>query len=203
VAALGVMASVAGCATTPAPAQRAASPDTLSALAAAPRIVAVHYHDVGPEGQYRDAFVMGGAPVARIKARVLDRLRMRLSLTGVRDVTAPRFPYREPGAGEVEPSAARLRRTYRTGYVLDFSTPWRYVPNDGRFPGNVAVHARLVRLDDLVVLWAGQCTFAPEPLRGPPLAGRRAEEIYTKTVLERADRCADDLVTHLLGGARP
>jgi len=197
------MASVDGCAPTPVPVQRAASPDTLAALAAAPRIIAVHYHDLGPEGLAADGFLMGGAPVARIKARFLDRLRTRLSLTGVRDVTKPRFPYREPGAVEGEPSAARLQRTYRTGYVLDFYTPWRYVPNDGRLTGNVTVQARLVRLDDLVVLWARLCSFSPEPLLGPPLAGRMAEEIYTKTALERADGCADDLVTHFLTGARP
>ncbi|HSF04700.1 MAG TPA: hypothetical protein VLG10_02820 [Methylomirabilota bacterium] len=182
---------------------RAASPATLAALAAAPRIIAVHYLEVGPEGQHRDAFLISGTPVARIKARFLDRLPAQLALSGVRDVAEPRFPYRELAAVELEPSAARLQRTYRSGYVFDFYAPWRYVPNEGRLTGKITVYARLVRLEDLAVLWARQCSFAAEPLRGPPVAGRRAEEIYTAAALERADRCAEDLVTHFLGGARP
>lgn len=179
VAALGVMASVEGCASMPRPQERAASPETLATLATAPQIIVVHYHDVRPEGEYPGAFLksVSGALVARIKARFLGGVRERLSPTGVRDVTTPRFPYREPGVAVDEPSVARLQRTYRTGYVFDFYVPWRYIPSDG----NVTVQARLVRLDDLAVLWARQCTFLPDSAR--------------------ADRCADDLVVDFLTGA--
>lgn len=186
-AAAAVTAGV-GCA-SPAPLSRAASPESIAALATAPRIAAVHYHDRGPMHDGDGALV--GAPVARVKARFLEGLRERLRLTAVRDVTEPRFPY---FCGSPGPSVTALQRTYHTGYVLDFYGPWRYVEVDDRGAvWQLPVQARLVSLDDLSVLWAHECRIQAEDLP----AG-----LATEPVLRRADGCADALLDHFLEAAR-
>jgi hypothetical protein len=193
-----VCASLAGCAPVPLPPAVAATPDTLAAIARAPRVLAVHYRDLEVDGDH----VYVGAPTARIKARFLDRVQTRLPLPALRDVTAPRFPYREPPA--IEASAARLQRTYRTGYVFDVYSLARHLDPAFRTFGDVTVHARLIRLDDLTVLWTRHCRFPADPLRRPGRPPRltSVEELYPPAALQRADDCADQLAEHLLSGAR-
>ncbi|PYN10680.1 MAG: hypothetical protein DME05_26610 [Candidatus Rokuibacteriota bacterium] len=103
------------------------------------------------------------------------------------------------------PDASHLKRTFGRGLAFDFYSPWRYLSTGGgSLGGPLTVQARLVRLDDLSVLWADSCSFDAGSFPNPLLFTRIAnvEQLYTPTALARAAGCADTLVARLLGTDR-
>jgi hypothetical protein len=187
-----------------------ARPETVAALTRESRVVAVHYHDLGTPGPLsvegtpgpRNAVLLA-APTRRIKERFLSSLRAVLGPHEIRNVADARFTYFEPR--RQEPDAAHLRRTFGRGLAFDFYSGWRVLPAAGGLvtTGKQTVRARLIRLDDLTVLWADECTFEPGPLPPPPTWPRTvgADGLYTPAALARADRCADALVAAFTGRA--
>jgi len=141
-----------------------------------------------------------GAPTAWIKDRFVASLEARLRLPQIRRVPEPRFAYME--RERVAPDAVALKRTFERGLVFDFYSRWQYLPaKGGRLYGQPKVQARLIRLDDLSVLWADSCSFDAGYVPPPPLLVRieSVEKLYTPAALDRASACADTLVARLLG----
>jgi len=186
-----------------------AAAESISALAGEPRIVAVHYHDLGTRGPLRDdagivrvRSVQMAAPTGLIQDRFVQSIRSRLGLPQIRSVPEPRFAYSPRG---LVPDASHLKRTFGRGLAFDFYSPWRYLSTGGgSLGGPLTVQARLVRLDDLSVLWADSCSFDAGSFPNPLLFTRIAnvEQLYTPTALARAAGCADTLVARLLGTDR-
>jgi hypothetical protein len=121
----------------------------------------------------------------------------------VRDVATSRFAYPDTqggfvGSGMYAPRVDRLRRTFRTGLVFDFYSPFVYTSGT---EVRLTVLGRLVRLDDESVLWARTCRFeasisrvalaTPEP---------HVEDVLAAAALGEADRCATELAAHFLAG---
>ena len=182
------------------------SPGTIAALSRERQIVAVHYHALGTPGPLHngsrlvDSSVSMGAPTAWIKDRFVQSLEARLGLQQIRNVPEPRFAYRV--AWSARPDAEALKRTFERGLVFDFHSWWQYLPaNGGRLHSQPEIQARLIRLDDLSVLWADSCSFDAGYLPQPPLFVRleSVEKLYTLAALDRASGCADTLVARLLG----
>jgi len=183
---------------------------TLTLLRTNPRIIAVHYRvpteliaaqktlvpgDSGP--------VLIDVPVARLKQRVLARLAVDVGLDNVRDVATGRFAY---ASFPDMPSVLRLRRTFRTGLVLDFHArnfDQRLVKDLAeRIWAEVLVAGRLVRLDDEVVLWQRPCRRRAKIAGFSIVYSIRLEDVE-KAVEGMADQCADELATSLLGRELP
>lgn len=199
---LVMIAGIAGGA-MPLPTRVTAAPATVASIAREPRIVAIHYHDLRPAGppeetRVRSGPVMLGAPTRRIKERFLASLPSAVGSPQIRRIAEPRFAYLGRG---VEPDPARLQRTFGRGLAFDFYSPWRYLPVAGGVVPAMTVHARLVRLDDLAVLWAETCMFEPGPLRPPPLFSQipGVEALLSPVALAGADRCGDTLVAAFTG----
>ncbi len=187
---------------------RAAERRTIAALTHERPIVAVHYHALRTPGPLHDgsrlvhSSVIMAAPTGWIKDRFVKSTEARLGLQQIRNVSRPRFAYRE---GErVTPDAAALKRTFERGLAFDFYSEWLYLlAAGGRLNGQPKVQARLLRLDDLSLLWADSCSFDAGTLPPPPLFVRleSVEQLYTPAALDRASGCADALVARLFGDA--
>jgi hypothetical protein len=140
------------------------------------------------------------APTGWIKDRFVQSLETRLGLRQIRNVPEPRFAYMK--RERVTPDAVALKRTFGSGLAFDFYSPWQYLPAaGGRLRGPPEVQVRLLRLGDLLLLWADSCSFDAGPLPPPPLFLRleSVEKLYTPAALDRASGCADTLVARLLG----
>ena len=167
-------------------------------------IVAVHYQDIIPPlppadgAPFKVRWASVGAPTRRIKERFLQGMRARLPSAEVRNLSEPRFPYLH----YLMPDPHWLKRTFGRGLAFDFYSPTQYVGGGGvaRFP--MAIHARLLRLDDLSLLWADSCSFESGPLVPFATELADAERTYTMAGLDRADRCADTLLAAFLGSGR-
>lgn len=199
--ALVLAAVAAGCG----PKRVVVAPDTVAALSREPRILAVHYYDLIPpppaaaSAMPAARWITMAAPTRRIKERFVREAQARLGLQNVRDVTEPRFAY----IYRFMPEVVWLQRTFGRGLVLEFYSPWR--PRQaGLREGSMVVHGRLLRLDDLAVLWADTCAFEPGTLAmpSPEAEAAGAEAFYTAEALQRADGCADALLADLLGSRR-
>ena len=183
-----------------------ATAETTASLAREPQIVAVHYHALGTPGPLHNGarLIQGSvsmaAPTGWIKDRFVQSLETRLGLQQIRNVPEPRFAYLE--RERVAPDARALKRTFARGLVFDFYSPWQYLPAAGgglyRPP---KIQVRLLRLDDLSLLWADSCSFDAGRLPPPPVFLRleSVEKLYTPAALDRASGCADILVARLLG----
>jgi hypothetical protein len=143
------------------------------------------------------------APTARIKRVFVEAVSAPGWLGPVRDVPTARFAYPDIAAGLTshwmyQPRVDLLRRTFRTGLVLDFYSPSGDTSNT---EVRLKILGRLVRLDDEAVLWAQTCVFdarvdrikvfVPEP---------SVEHVLTDVGLAAADRCARDLAESFLAG---
>jgi len=200
--------ALAGCSLSPP--RIAATPETIAVVTRESPIVAVHYQDIiqatpptdGAPSEPRWASV--GAPTRRIKERFLQGMRARLPSAEVRNVSEPRFAYL---VRYLIPDPHWLKRTFGRGLAFDFYSPRQSLHVGGgalRFPMMIpmTIHARLLRLDDLAVLWADSCTFEPGPLDRGAMTLPDAEHTYTTAGLDRADRCADTLLAAFLGPGR-
>ena len=203
-AALGIVLAAAGCASGPA--RVVGAPETVAALRSESRIVAVHYEDTawmsmpGENGKRQATWAMVGAPTRRIKDRFVQGMQRRLRPDGVRSIPEPRIAYL---GRAFMPEAHWLQRTFARGLVFDFYSP-RRLWRPGYPVAPAKIFARLVRLDDLAVLWADSCAFNPAPFQAPPEAARDGgpEALYTPAALGRADACAETLLTSILDGSR-
>jgi hypothetical protein len=183
-----------------------ATAETLASLAREPQIVAVHYHALGTPGPLHNGVrlvhgsVTMAAPTGWIKDHFVQSLETRLGLQ-IRNVPEPRFAYLE--RERVTPDARALKRTFERGLVFDFYSPWQYLPAEGGrlLHGPPKIQVRLLRLDDLSLLWADSCSFDAGRLPPPPVLLRleSVEKLYTPATLDRASSCADILVARLLG----
>jgi len=198
-----VMLVLPACASAP---RVPATAETIASLAREPQIVAVHYHALGTPGPLHvgghlvHRSVTMAAPTRWIKDRFVQSVESRLGLQQIRNVPEPRFAYLE--RSRVTPDAWLLKRTFERGLAFDFYSPWQYLPAaGGRLQGPPEVQVRLLRLDDLSLLWADSCSFDAGPLPPPPLFFRfeSVEKLYTPAALDRASGCADILVARLLG----
>jgi hypothetical protein len=147
---------------------------TIAALTHERQIIAVHYHALGTPGPLHNG------------VRLVDgSVRMAAPTGWIKD----RF---------VQSLETRLGR----GLVFDFYSPWRYLrAQGGRLDRPPEIQARLLRLDDLSLLWADSCSLDPGHLPPPPLFLRleNVEKLYTPAALDRASGCADTLVARLFG----
>ncbi|PYN85478.1 MAG: hypothetical protein DMD87_23165 [Candidatus Rokuibacteriota bacterium] len=183
-----------------------ATAETIASLARERQIVAVHYHALGTPGPLHNGArlvhgsVTMAAPTGWIKDRFVQSLEARLGLQQIRNVPEPRFAYLE--RERAAPDARALKRTFERGLVFDFYSPWQYLPAaGGRLYRASEIQVRLLRLDDLSLLWADSCSFDAGHLPPPPLFLRleSVEKLYTPAALGRASGCADVLVARLLG----
>jgi hypothetical protein len=204
--ALGLACVVlAGCSLSPP--RTAARPETIALVARESPIVAVHYQDIIPapppaEGAPSEArWASVAAPTRRIKERFLEGMRVRLPSAEVRNVSEPRFAYL---VRYLMPDPHWLKRTFGRGLAFDFYSPRQslHLGGGGVLRVPMTIHARLLRLDDLSVLWADSCSFEPGPLDPVATALADAERTYTMAGLDRADRCADTLLAAFLGPGR-
>lgn len=200
--------ALAGCSLSPP--RIAARPETIALVTRESPIVAVHYQDIIParppaeDAPSEPRWASVGAPTRRIKERFLQGMRARLPSVEVRNVSEPRFAYL---VRYLIPDPHWLKRTFGRGLAFDFYSPQQSVHVGGgvlRFPmmTSMTIHARLLRLDDLAVLWADSCTFEPGPLDRGAMTLPDVEHTYTTAGLDRADRCADTLLTAFLGPGR-
>ena len=201
-AALGLALLCAGCAAWP---HVAVAPDTVAALPHEPRVIAVHYHDLlAPRGLVEPGratftYVYAGAPTRRVKDRFVHGMQTTLALPDLRNVAEPRFMY--PGR-RFMPDPHWLQRTFERGLIFEFYSPTEMsVPARGRV---AKIHARLLRIDDLAVLWADSCSFETGPLQNLPVTAPidEAEPLYMPAALAKADACADRLLAGFLGTNR-
>src|SRR5206468_9115097 len=135
------------------------SAETLASLTHERQIVAVHYHALGTPGPLHNGArlvhgsVTMAAPTGWIKDRFVQSLEARLGLQQIRNVPEPRFAYLE--RERAAPDARALKRTFERGLVFDFYSPWQYLPAaGGRLYRASEIQVRLLRLDDLSLLWA-------------------------------------------------
>src|SRR5206468_296599 len=133
--------------------------EPIAALARERQIVAVHYHALGTPGPLHNGArlvhgsVTMAAPTGWIKDRFVQSLEARLGLQQIRNVPEPRFAYLE--RERAAPDARALKRTFERGLVFDFYSPWQYLPAaGGRLYRASEIQVRLLRLDDLSLLWA-------------------------------------------------
>jgi hypothetical protein len=213
VAALGLAVLAAGCSTSPL--RVAVAPETVAALPREARVIAVHYHDLmlprtpaefrtlpAASGKQPSPYVLAGAPTRRIKERFVHEIQAQLPLS-VRNIVEPRFVYlgRGVGRGSV-PDPRWLQRTFERGLAFEFYSPIGSWPSLSGYEAKI--HARLMRLDDLSVLWADSCSFEAGPPQNLPLAApiAEAEPLYFPTALAKADACADRLLAGFLGTNR-
>ena len=93
-----------------------------------------------------------------------------------------------------------MKRTFERGLAFDFYSPWQYLPAaGGRLYGPPEVQVRLLRLDDLSLLWADSCSFDAGSMPPSSFRFQSVEKLYPPAALDRASGCADILVARLLG----
>ena len=186
-----------GCASDPGTV--ALSPAAADLVRTAPGAVAVHYeeHVSGTR-----EIIAVSAPTARIKRVFVEAVAAPGWLGPVRDVPTARFAYPDIEAGTAHwmypPRVDLLRRTFRTGLVLDFYSPSGYTSGTEI---RLKILGRLVRLDDGAVLWARTCVFDARVNRVRVFdLEPRVEHVLTDVGLAAADRCARDLAESFLAG---
>lgn len=188
-----------------------------------PKIVAVHYN-VWPSLTVESIRLFGGpqidslameAPLLRVKERFLSTLETELGLTNIRFIEEAHFSRSIPAIGaDLYP----LKRTFGNGLVFDSEMVlWsllNYKFDTNHYTIFLTVRARLIRLDNLQIMWQSLChiddqkrTWWEWGVYVAPKEGRRTLTELTANdyavLKERrdktADMCVDQLLAQFLG----
>ncbi len=197
------------------------STEELGLLKQEKEIRAVHYKPfdiltspLGPSISIKD-------PLIRVKREFLKTIKNKLNLSNIRVIDGHRFGYSSIYMGA---SLKPLKRTFIEGLVFDFgSVDW----NLRMYPGfsldfrkrshslRYSVHVRLVRVENLQIIWQGTCNIGKNslgiskyPVYVEPKEKRQTGSELTEnnnTILkakglEAADICVKQLVAQFFGG---